>query len=475
MIMGSVKSIMSGSTSNATAIPFKLEKSFQTLYSEDNAEDGPKTTQVVIMPTSTIQLTSNLPIPSRFPYQHLASALDSQTLARMFLQLVGQMTGMVTGNLPLVLFDLDEKNSPKRKHAHRLDAIRTFRQLAPESRPKLSFVARPGDVAACVPHGGSISVPNPMDFLMDLRHTIDPDIHYDLLSKRTLAVSGLPTPPSQVIDTELSSSDVQDKSAVAAEVERMLGQARCRALPFVVKLPQALSATGTFLVRNETERRAALAALGPETARMLAAITPENEHLKPTSLILQELIPGPGVGLSLFVTISGRWEFISCTRQIFDTSDGTPAWNGGYISYLEQDSLCQMYADTADKLARYVHERGYHGPIGVDVMTGPDGSQYIVDMNVRIAGTMPLGFWKEKFLSRGFHEAALFFPFLFALSRDEFEERFRGELQAGRIVEVGWSHDVEGKTSATILMVAGSTKEELDNLIKTLGVYKLKK
>lgn len=172
------------------------------------------------------------------------------------------------------------------------------------------------------------------------------------------------------------------------------------------------------------------------------------------------------------MTVAGRWEFIPCSRQIFDDSESAPAWNGGYISYLEQESLRQTYAATADKLAQYIHEKGYHGPIGVDVMTGPD-SQYIIDMNVRIAGSMPLGYWKTHFLSRGLHEAALFFPLILKLSRDVFEDKFRGELRAGKTVQVGWSHDAEGKTSATILMVAGSTKEELEGLIRSVGVYKL--
>lgn len=194
---------------------------------------------------------------------------------------------MVTGNLPLVMFNLNDTDSSERKNAHRLDAIRIFEQLAPDSRPKVCFVARPGEVVSHVPPGGSISVTNPMDFLVDFRHTIDPDIHYNLLSKPTFAISGLSTPPSQVLDTELSPSELKDKSILVTEAQRMLESIRTRGLPFVVKLPQALSATRTFLVRSEKERNAALNALVLETERMLTAITLENEHLKPASLVLQ--------------------------------------------------------------------------------------------------------------------------------------------------------------------------------------------
>ncbi|KAF2724386.1 hypothetical protein K431DRAFT_310322 [Polychaeton citri CBS 116435] len=471
--MGSITRVLSGS--KRTPGHFRLEKSFETLYSEGNEEDGPKTAQVVIMPTSTIQLTSKLPLPIRYPYQHLASDMDSETLARMFLQLVGQMTGMIAGNLPLVLFDLDETSASTRKHAHRDDAIQTFEQIAPETRPRLHFVASPEEVAAHIPSGGTIFMPNPMDFLAHLPHTIEPDVHYDLLSKRTLAISALPTPPSLVSGTNLSSSDLQDSSILAAEALRILQPLHERAIPFVVKLPQALAGTGTFLVRNETERQNALAVLVPEVKRMLAVVTPENAHLEPASVIYQELIPGPAVGFSLFVTKSGRWDFISCTRQIYDDSDGGEGWSGGYISYPEQEALRLQYADTADKLAAYIHSRNYHGPIGVDIMTGPDGSQYIIDMNVRITGTMPLGFWKSYFISRGLQEAVIFFPLILSVSRTQFQENFEGELQDGRIVVVGWSHDGEGKNSATIIMVAGSTPEDLKALLERLNKHKVQK
>ncbi|KAK8017825.1 hypothetical protein PG993_014151 [Apiospora rasikravindrae] len=470
-----------GSTSTATleSILPEQERSFHSLYLQGEGDGAINITFVIVMPTSTLQMTSNLPLPSRYPYQHLASGMDSRTLARMFLQLVGQMVGMMSGKMPLVFFDLDDDNvgdgdntlEPKgeQERRHRADAARNFLSLSPQDRPEVTFVARPEDIR--IPDGGRIAVFNPMDFLVHLLHVVDPDVHYDLLSKRSLALSNLPTPPSEVIDTVLEPVRAQDADAVALESARMLHPVRERLLPFVAKLPQALSATGTFLVRSEAERQAALLALGPEVRRMLSATTPANAHLRPASLILQELVPGPCVGLSLFVARGGRVEFLSCTEQVFDPASNL--WAGGRIAYAEQDRLQRAYADTAATLASYLHERGYYGPVGIDVLTDARGRQVIVDMNVRITGTMNLGIWRHHFVGQGLLHAATFFPMVLALDRDGFERRFGREIREGRIVILGWSHGEEkGESSAAVVMMGSETVEGLEDLIGTVGSYR---
>jgi hypothetical protein len=469
--------IMESSKHNCRASPLLLAETFKSLYSEDNEEDGARIVLVGIYPTSTLKLSSNLPLPTRFPYQHPGfPPAQHDLLSRVFLQLVPQMVGFVSGKLPLIIFDLDEmeevktKNSSKEKRPHQLDVSRSLEQLSPDQRPDVTFVAKPSDIL--VPPGSRISVPNPMDYLLHLAHVVDPDTHYDLLSKRSLALSGLPSPPSHVIDSKIPPSQVHDQTSVAAEIDRMLQSIQSHPIPFVVKLPQALAGRGTFRIRTETERAFTIELLSLEVARMISVLNSENAHLSPVSFVLQEMIPGEAVALSLFITKAGRAHFIGCAKQIEDEIRG---WSGGSISYPDQDELQEHYDAISQKISQYMHAKGYYGPIGTDIMTGVNGEQYIIDMNVRICGTMPLGFLRSVLVGLGYNNAVLFFPFLIPVSRDEFEEIFGIEIQEKKVVIVAWSHGRAGKTSAAMIVLAEVSLAALEDLIKRVNAYKARK
>ncbi|KAL8919695.1 MAG: hypothetical protein Q9208_006648 [Pyrenodesmia sp. 3 TL-2023] len=61
-----------------------------------------------------------------------------------------------------------------------------------------------------------------MDFLDGHGALVDQDAHWDLLSKRTLALSGLPSPPTEVIDSMLLADETSDQAVLAKETDRMV-------------------------------------------------------------------------------------------------------------------------------------------------------------------------------------------------------------------------------------------------------------
>ena len=454
-----------------------LDATLEQLYSLD----GPLDHDIVLifaLPTADVQMTSGVPLSSIFVYQSpLSDVDDSDELARQFLQVVPQKFGFIAGKMPLIMFDLDEddregllnKSSFGSLRAHQADAFQVFDQLIPSQRPEVTFVVKAQDII--LPPGAKIAIASPMDCMLHLPHVVDPEAHYEMLSKRTLALSGLPTPDSSVIDTLLQPFHVRDERLVDEEVTRMLESIRNRSLPFAVKMPQAASGSGTFLVRTQSDHQKALQILTVEVKRMLYQLNDSNKYLRSCSLVVQDLIVGESAALSLFVTQTGRMIFISCTKQIMDAHGH---WEGSFISYSQQDQLQTTYASVMGQMAQWVHRKGYYGPMNADVMTGPDGRHLIVDLNVRVASSHPLGLLKNHFSAeRSLHEAVLFFPLHLKGTRVIFEQRFEKHLRDGNLIITGWCPDKHGQNSISSLVLAAENKDKLRDFIDEVNSQKL--
>ena len=232
----------------------------------------------------------------------------------------------------------------------------------------------------------------------------DPDNFYvtsikipvEPIESLALALSGLPTPHSIVIDTRLQPDQLHDIELVEVEVARMMKPILENPIPFVVKMPQALSGQGTFMVRSEADRQTTLETLAAETKRMLLDLNDSNAHLKPCSLILQDMVIGDRISPSFFITATGHMVFICCTEQIMDS---TGHWGGAFISYKQQYEYHRVYASILQRIAHWVYGKGYYGPINADVMVDTNGRQLVVDFNVRVAGSHPLGLLQTHFSS----------------------------------------------------------------------------
>lgn len=232
-----------------------------------------------------------------------------------------------------------------------------------------------------------VVVLNHSDSTWHLPHLIDTETHYELLSKRWLAHSGLPTLETSIIEPT-GTDGIPSPEYLGRETERMVRPIYEWNLPFVVKMPQARGGLGTFLVRTELERQTVGEITPVEVRNMLQAVNPWNQHLRPCSLIIQEFVPGECASLSLFVTQKGRAIFICCSSQLFGEHG---VWCGGGLSYAEQPKLEKRYAAIAERVACLLHGKAYRGPVGADVLTDPDGRQLVIDLNIRITGSYNLG------------------------------------------------------------------------------------
>ena len=447
-----------------------LDKTLADLYAIDN--DGNIPELAYSIPSPSVQVAASMPVPKRYPYQApRVISLGNDVLARTYLCTGAQSYNFVAGKMRLTLFDPDvHKNEPKvdenGNRAHVTDAWKTFDQLPESQQPQIQFVSNGSEIE--VEEDARVAIMLPNDNLQHLPSLVDLDTHYRLLSKRELALATLPTPQTDVIECNISVKELDDDQLVDAEVDRFLEAVEARAPEFVVKLPQALAGQGVFVIKTEKDKTDAIKALKPEVKRMIQQMDESNKHLHPACLMLQKMLPGTAVALSIFVTKSGRAIFTGCCEQAIDAKG---QWSGAMIDYSRQKALEEEYADVGTQMARFVNDLGYWGPMGADIMTDEGGKQYVIDLNVRVAGSYPLGLLKGHFhIERGYNNAALLYPLGMKGTRADFDYYFDNELMEGRVVVCGWCHGRIGpwgiiKYSVVSLVVAAETPEVLTELI----------
>ncbi|ORY13601.1 hypothetical protein BCR34DRAFT_561786 [Clohesyomyces aquaticus] len=295
------------------------------------------------------------------------------------------------------------------------------------------------------------------------------------MSKRDLAFSGLPTPRTEVIEGRLSPSDVLDDKLVEAEAQRILQAVKDKPTPFVIKFPQSLAGQGVFVIKDEAKKAERMRLLEIEVHRMIRRLTPDNAYLEPVSLLLQDCIEGDTRNQSIFVTKTGRAEFVSTAEQFLDAEG---IWRASILDYERQGELERLYRPVLDKVAAYVHSKGFYGPMGCDVMTGSEGNQYVVDLNVRLTGDYMMGPLRGHFYERrGLRYSYLITPLAVLGNRDLFEERFRDELVDGRMIIVGWSRGKFGRHEYSIcsVVIGGRDHEHVLELADRVNAIALPK
>ncbi|KAL2127160.1 hypothetical protein VTI74DRAFT_11219 [Chaetomium olivicolor] len=418
-----------GSNLTETPPPVELDRTLYDLYGLDGGDPDEIAVMLSLVPPIS-PVSSALPESKKYPLQSPGRPnLDKDLFARICLGNAAQNHGIAVGPMRLILFDIDPPEydvinglveSPP---APRTDAARVFNCLVEEQRPKLSFVSDSATFQA--PAGVEISPYPPQDFLDKHPTILSQESHYRLLSKRWLAFSGLPTPRTVVIDSDLSPEDVADDAKVEAETQRILDAVRRHPFPFVIKFPQAVAGQGVFVARDAVGLSTAEGAgrFADEIPRMIRSVRSDNAHLRVASLCLQDVVEGDTRNLSLFVTKGGRAEFLSCCEQFLDENG---IWRSSIIDYARQAEFDAQYRPTLDKIAAYVHKRGFYGPMGGDIMTDAAGAQYIVDLNTRITGDVVMGPLQGHFYERrGLRYSYIISPLVVMGNRDRFEQTSR--------------------------------------------------
>ena len=319
-----------------------------------------------------------------------------------------------------------------------------------------------------------------MDFAERLPYLLDPELIYKLNSKRWLADCALRSANDLIIDNRVrcrehnpdvksaawyyGGKDCVDCSAgIKAEIERAKTIMQEQPLPYVLKLTQSLSAVGTNIVQNEEEREALVERMTKYLEEYLPRVTKENTHLNTTSLIISSFIKGPTMALNFYVRKDGSVEYLGACHQL---STGESGRQATAITYADQSKLQKKYQDILDRIGKTLHDEGYYGPVGADVLENPDtGEQYAIDLNVRTPLSLVLYLLKKHFNdSRGYGMSLVYECIFLSVSREELEKRFQKEFEEARIVLMGSTRMGERDVWAYGCIIAGENKQALDKL-----------
>lgn len=445
--------------------PITLDYTLCDLYAIDNEGESVPTLIYDTQPTQSCGKTSS----GKFTYHTSLQSGNPTTGAStaLFFKCLVQRRVFLSGRMPVIILGITSEQKQREETIYRdeLDMYRNFSQLRLNQQPIASFVENADHIALHLKT--PLVVARPTDCISHMPSVVEPELHYELLSKRGLARSGLPTPPSIVIDPLLPVDHLSDPARIQHEIDRIKIHLDTHRVPFVVKLPQSLSGQGTFTVQCEADRKQVKTMFSVTIRQMLQGINASNYHLHPSSVVLQDYIEGTEMALSLFVTRMGRPIFICCCEQRFDEQGH---WVGGSISYAHQSALHQKYTKTIDEVAQFLHKKGYYGAAGVDVITDSVGKQYVVDLNARITGTYQLGCLSGYFTQRGFETATLMSGY-FPCPRTTFEEDFRREIQDCSLVITGWAHDDSMQLSYGSITAGGRTVSDTNRLLARVRAH----
>ncbi|KAJ6789353.1 hypothetical protein PWT90_08762 [Aphanocladium album] len=435
--------------------PISLDYTMRQLFDQDSDGAPPPTFVHHPLPGGSPEASSS----NKFTYHFKlpgSEAPTSHVSARLSGRVSSQRYCFSAGKMPVVILD------PCQAH----DAP-SFAQLREDQRPNMTTISDLGHLR--LDPGSRIVVTIPTDWLSHLPHAVDPETHYELSSKRGLARSGLPTPPSTVIDVLLQPNHRCDPGELWSEASRMLELLEMQRLPFVLKLNQSHSGMGTLAVHCEKDRAHAKAVMSDLLPAMLQQLNTANHHLHPCSLVLQDYLVGPAVSLSFFVTPRGRAVFVICSDQHFNSSG---YWAGGSAVYSKQDVLRTTFSAVMEEATQFLHRRGYCGPAGIDIMTDDSGTHHIIDLNPRITASFHLGPLTGHFVRRGL-DAVTVMKEVFSGSREVFEEAFDREIRDGQLVVTAWAHDEPSSLSHAVIVVGERNLAATASLVTRVKVYKL--
>ncbi|KAF4776325.1 solid-state culture specific ATP-grasp domain-containing protein [Colletotrichum scovillei] len=481
-----------------------LDTTLTDLYRRASPRNADKRiAQVFCLVNSSSELTPNVPRNAKYLYQDSpfnavprdpsSSRLPAdddgrqqqRALAVKYLSLIPQRDAFISGNTAVVLFHT--MNSKKRNLHDIRETETTLSVLSKTQRPDLTFCPGPSEIPVEEAGIDLIACKFVLDVLESYSNLIfPPETHWFLNSKAALALSGLPTPKTNILKVDGLAGDAWACCSSCSSSQP---------LPFVLKNQQTLGGAGTYIINTENKRQKLVQDFRNGVLRkLLSAVTESNAHLQPAALIVSDVVEDPveNYGLTFFVTDDGNEPiFLAASEQM---TDGDSAWIGSTINYRRQEQLEKKFGLLVKRVATWLRGYGYVGPAGADVLettssTAPysktngvangasttishsvngasDFSDFhIVDLNVRTSGSMCLPLLRTHFTTCGLWSASSF-SISYKDSRDAFIESFRSEFETGRMCVISWYDDTDTGCGLADVAVGAEDVDELRTAMK---------
>ena len=201
----------------------------------------------------------------------------------------------------------------------------------------------------------------PHQSLARQQQVLDPDVNYALHSKEV--IEKIDCPQAKVFDSITP--------------------------PCIVKLSHGYAGLGNFLIRNEsdeTEMRKQLTQYGDETVLVINSI-------------IEDIVGDFGV--QFYLRGDGSITWLGFTEQHFDSAK---KWCGGTFSSELQEQLLPELGKMIEPAGKYLHECGYVGVVGIDILRDRSGDMFLVDVNPRLTGITPFLMASRIFAREGLNE-----------------------------------------------------------------------
>lgn len=174
--------------------------------------------------------------------------------------------------------------------------------------------------------------------------------------------------------------------------------------PCMVKLSHAYAGLGNFLLRSDSDEQSMRAKL--------------NQEWPDAQLVINSVIENivADEGIQFYLRKNGTIIWLGLTQQNFNESN---RWCGGTYSHDLQTNRIKQFASIVEATANLLHQRGYFGLVGVDILTDASDKHYLVDVNPRLTGISPFLMASRFFANeQGFTEGVYLASF-----------RFNGDLE----------------------------------------------
>ncbi|MDZ8223393.1 ATP-grasp domain-containing protein [Nostoc sp. ChiVER01] len=280
----------------------------------------------------------------------------------------------------------------------------------------------------------------PFDRLKPEKHAVDPDTHYRLLSKVTLAELGVQCPKYKSYNLhQVNLEDIQLPE-----------------FPYLIKTSHGLSGEGTYIIKSPSDLNYCL----EEIRKYL------NIKLLDT-IIVSEFVKNEvqNYCVQFYVNKLGEITLIGTTGQLV-----TPEGNylGGLIDYRNTDM--SKFFEMIANVGQYAHKQGYFGVIGFDVLEDKDGQLYAIDANFRVNGSTPLCLQRNTLMGLGKGVAKYSSDYRMEGTLDSILATLKPELDRKDLIILSALEKIKyGKINTDIYaIVTGENIEEMQHIERKL-------
>ena len=220
----------------------------------------------------------------------------------------------------------------------------------------------------------------PPDILIDhWAHIFGDDVrpHWQSLDEKASHITLFPheslKTEQQEVDPEMLYA-VHSKEALAHIDCPQAGFLESISPPCIIKLSHGYANTGNFFIHDEKDAQKAQAYI--------------DRHWPDAKTVINELIEDidEDYGVQFYLRQSGEIVWLGFTEQIFNKQN---RWAGGRFSAKIQDKLYPEFIKIARPVAEYLHQNGYYGVVGIDILQNNKGELFLVDLNPRLTGITP--------------------------------------------------------------------------------------